>query len=190
MAILGLLLLAAAVVVGVEVGVSNTSDVGFEAFNTSFTAPLSVVFLIGALLMTVAILGLFTITGAFQRRRRLRVENKHRMRRTEARVGETQQTAAELAEENDRLRAELEAERRAAATMGGVAVPPGAGTPAYGDQVSDAVRSETISRTGHFDPYPADGTGRTIDVTGRDDRAERDAAEEKASVLGRFRHTD
>lgn len=199
MAILGLLLLVAAVVAGVEFGVSNTSDTSFEVFGYGLSGPIASVFVLGALTMAVATLGTFMITGAFQRRRTVRTTAKHRA--TEQRLGEYDSTTAELVEENDRLRAELADERRAAATMGGVTVPPGAGDVPYGDQVSDATRSQTISDTGRFDPYPTrDGVPQTIDNTKFDDDHVRTGArydgngtrdtetgEQKAGILGRFR---
>jgi membrane protein implicated in regulation of membrane protease activity len=201
MVILGLLLLAAAVVAGVELVVSNLGAVGFEVFGTSMTADLATVFLLGAITMAVATLGTFLITGAFQRRRGHRYEAKHRQ--TEERLGEYDRTTAELVEENDRLRGELAEERRAAATLGGVAVPPGVGDVAYGDQITDAARSEAISDTGRFDPYPttppvspvSEVRPQTIDNTKFDDDHLRVGAngdsratgEEKAGVLGRFR---
>ena len=192
MVILGLLLLALAVVAGVEMVVSNLDGLGFEMFGYSFTADLATVFLLGAITMAVGTLGTFLVTGALQRRRMRKYRAKHR--HTEERLGEFDRTNAELVEENDRLRAELAEERRAAATMGGVAVPPGTGDVPYGDQVSDAVRSETISDTGRFDPYPVSPVGevrpQTIDnTTFDDDHLRRDGAtgEEKAGVLGRFR---
>jgi multisubunit Na+/H+ antiporter MnhC subunit len=182
MAIIGLLLFVAATTIGVETVVSTRGhDVAFEIFGEAFTAPLATVFLLGALVMTVAILGAFMVTGAFGRRRVHRVEARHRVRaeQTETRLSDVDRTNAELVAENDRLRAELAAERRAAATLGGVAVPPGVGNVAYGDQVSDAVRSETVSETGHYEPYPVEtGAPRSVDLT---------EAEEKADVLGRFR---
>lgn len=200
MAILGLLLLAAAVVAGVEFGVSNTADTSFEVFGYGLSGPVASVFVLGALTMAVATLGTFLITGAFQRRRTVATTAKHRA--TEQRLGEYDATNAELVEENDRLRAELAEERRAAATMGGVAVPPGAGDVPYGDQVTDATRSQTISDTGRFEPYPTrDDRPQTIDNTKFDDDRVRTGArrydgngdgdvtgEEKAGILGRFRH--
>jgi hypothetical protein len=191
MAILGLLILAAATALGVEtVLATRATDIGFTVWGQSFTAPLATMFLLGAVVMTCAILGTFLITGAFQHRRVRRVDAKHRRYReeTETRLGDVDRTNAELVEENDRLRGELAAERRAAATMGGVAVPPGVGNVAYGDQVSDAVRSDTISETGRFEPYPAEtGAGRTVDV--RDDADVRDTErhDDKAGIVGRFR---
>ncbi|HEX8001856.1 MAG TPA: hypothetical protein VF519_04090 [Mycobacteriales bacterium] len=214
MAILGLLLLAAAVVAGVELVVSNLNGAGFEIFGTSFTADLATVFLLGAITMAVATLGAFLVTGAFQRRRVHRYDAKHRA--TEERLGEFDRTNAELVAENDRLRGELAQERRAAATLGGVAVPPGTGDVPYGDQISDAVRSESISDTGRFDPYPVspvepvapvspvdEARPRTIDNTKFDDDhlrvgtgygtdgtgfgTDTAAGEQKAGVLGRFR---
>ena len=188
MAILGLLLLAAAVVVGVETAVSNQPTYVVETFGLYSAVPISVVFLFGALLATVALLGLFMITGTMQRRRHRRVDAKHRTQREETatRVTDLDRTNAELVEENDRLRAELAAERNAAATMGGVAVPPGAGDVAYGDQVSDAVRSNTISDTGRFDPYPVErGTDATVNTEAN--RYDGETANDKAGVVGRFR---
>lgn len=200
MVILGLLLLAAAVVAGVEMVVSNLGGTGFEVFGYSFTADLATVFLLGAITMAVGTLGTFLVTGALQRRRMHRYTAKHR--ETEQRLGEFDRTNAELVEENDRLRAELANERRSAATLGGVAVPPGTGDVPYGDQVTDAVRAET-------DPYPVSPIDEvrptTIDNTKFDDDALRVGAagrrreidvdrgtdtatgEDKAGVLGRFR---
>lgn len=207
MVILGLLLLAAAIAAGVEFGLSNMGETGFEVFGTSYTTTIAGLFGLGAATMAVAALGLWMIAHAIKRRRRSRYEAKHRVEReeTQNRLGEYDRTTAELVEENDRLRGELADERRAAATMGGVAVPPGAGDVAYGDQVSDAVRSDAISDTGRFEPYPHDGTGtvspvgetrpQTIDNTKFDDDHLRVGTngsntvtgEEKAGVLGRFR---
>ena len=199
MAILGLLLLAAATVAGVELTISNRAgSLDFEAFGYTFAGSSTAgVFLLGALTMAVALLGLFMITGAFQRRRHVATVGKHRARieETEGRLGEVEQTNAELARENDELRTRLADHERAMATMGGVAVPPGVGDVAYGDQVSDAVRSETITDTGRFDPYPTEGgttsgaavntgtryDGETVDVT--DHTTDND----KAGVVGRFR---
>ena len=188
MAILGLLLLAAAVVVGVETGLSNTSDINVEVFGNTYGIPVNVVFLLGAVLATVAVLGLFMITGAFQRRRHVRRDAKHRLHDEEVatRLTETDGTLGDVVAENDRLRAELAAERRAAATMGGVAVPPGAGNVPYGDQVSDAVRSDTVSQTGRFEPYPTE-TGVVGDTTAARYDGDTTDADEKAGVIGRFR---
>jgi len=188
MAILGLLLLAAAVAAGLEFGLSNMGDVGFEVFGTSFTAPLAVLFVLGAIAMAVATLGLFLVTGSFQRRRAHRYEAKHRVEReqTNTKLTEYDETTTDLVAENDRLRAELAAERRAAATMGGVTVPPGTGNVPYGDKVTDAVRGATIDLR---DPYPVSPVDEvrpaTIDNTRFDDDAR--AGEQKAGVLGRFR---
>lgn len=185
MVILGLLLLAAALVVGVETGLSNTGDINVELFGNTYGVPVNVVFLVGAVLALVAVLGLFMITGAVQRRRTVRRDARHRVRdeQVSTRLTETDATVGELVEENDRLRNELTAERRAAATMGGVAVPPGAGNVAYGDQVSDAVRSDTISDTGRFEPYPTERGTEAARYDG--DTTDTD---EKADVIGRFRN--
>lgn len=181
MAILGLLILAATAVAGVEFIVSNTSDVGFEVFGTQFAAGLDVVFLLGAIAACVAVLGLFLVTGSTERRwgRRRAARHSARHAETEQRLTDVDRTNAELVEENDRLRAELAAQQRAAATMGGVAVPPGVGDVSYGDQVGDAVRSDTIAQTGHYEPYPTEQRPVTTD-------AERESAD-KAGVVGRFR---
>jgi hypothetical protein len=187
MAILGLLILAAAAVFGVETALSNRgADVGFEVFGTSYTAPVSVLFLLGAITMAVAILGTFMITGALQRRRTRRLDARDVQQREEThnRVTTLDTTNRELVEENDRLRAELNDHRRAAATMGGVAVPAGAGDVSYGDQVSDAVRSDTISDTGRFEPYPVDH-GNDAPVNTEEGRY--DDSHEKVGILSRFR---
>lgn len=180
MVILGLLILAAAAALGVEtVLATRGTDVTFTMWGETLTASVAVWFLLGAVLMTVAVFGLFLITGAVQRRRGHRVAARHRIQeeRTGERLSAADETVAGLAEENERLRNELAAERRAAATMGGVAVPPGAGNVTYGDQVGDAVRSTTISDTGRYEPYPTEPAPAATPVQ----------SEEKAGVLGRFR---
>lgn len=189
MAILGLLLLAAAVVAGVEFGVSNLGDTSFEVFGYEYTTTVAGLFLLGVATMAVAALGLWMISHSVRRRRRAKYDARHR--ETGERLNEVDRTNAELVEENDRLRAELTEERRAAATLGGVAVPPGVGDVGYGDQVTDAARSNAISDTGRFDPYPThggdghgDGRPQTIDNTHFDDTR---TGEEKAGVVGRFR---
>lgn len=168
MVILGLLLLAGAAVLGVETALSNRGDfMTVEAFDRTYTLAMSELLLAGIACGAAAVLGLWMIVGSIARGRRRRVTAKHRLRAEESQteLSTVGQTAAELAEENDRLRNELAAERRAAATMGGVAVPPGAGNVAYGDQVSDAVRSDTISQTGHFEPYPTErGTDGAVNT--------------------------
>jgi multisubunit Na+/H+ antiporter MnhC subunit len=191
MVILGLLLLAAAVVAGTEMTISNYGpDVSFEVFGLGFGAPLATVFLLGAITMAVATLGTFLVTGALQRRREVRTTGKHRatIEETQTRLGDVERENVELAEENERLRTELADRQRAEATMGGVAVPPGVGNVAYGDQISDAVRSETITDTGRFDPYPTDhGTTDGGAVNTEADRFDGERTDDKAGVLGRFR---
>lgn len=194
MVILGLLLFAAAVVGGAEMAISNRAgDVGFEVFGYGLAASPATVFALGAVTMAVAVLGVFLVTGYAQRHRTTRREAKHRIRdeQTATRLGDVDRTNAELVAEVDRLRAELAAHERAEATMGGVTVPPGAGNVTYGDQVSDAVRSDTIAQTGRFDPYPADGASRDV-RTDRERAADRDLErdEDKAGVLERFRGRD
>ncbi|HEU0131670.1 MAG TPA: hypothetical protein VFQ85_11850 [Mycobacteriales bacterium] len=191
MAILGLLILAAATVLGVEIAVANrAATTTFDVFGGAVTLPVASLFLLGALVMTVAILGAFMVTGAFQRRRHVRREARRSVavEETTTRVGELERTNGELVAENDRLRGELAAHQRAEATMGGVAVPAGAGNVAYGDQVSDAVRSTTITDTGRFEPYPVEH-GNDAVVNTEAERTDRADGAEKAGILGKFRGT-
>ena len=181
MIVLGLLILAAATALGVEtVLATRGTDATFTIWSETFTASVAVWFLVGAVVMACALLGLFLVTGSLQRRRRVSVVAKHRERdvHMEDLLENTDRTNAELVEENDRLRNELAAERRSAATLGGVAVPPGVGDVPYGDQVGDAVRSDTIATTGHYDPYPGEQQPQIVMP---------DVSEEKADVIGRFR---
>jgi multisubunit Na+/H+ antiporter MnhC subunit len=197
MVIIGLLLLAAATVAGVEMTLSTrAADVGFEVFGNSFTMPLASVFLLGAVVMALALLGAFMITGALQRRRAVHRDARHRVNdeNLSTRVSELDSLNADLVAENDRLRAEIAEHQRAEATLGGVAVPPGVGQVAYGDQVSDAVRSQTITETGRFDPYPTEAgaattTGTRVGAAARDDVVDLDEADDKARVVGKFRNT-
>jgi uncharacterized integral membrane protein len=203
MAILGLLLLAAATAVGVEFVLSNTATTGFEVFGYAFVSPLATVVLYGAIAGAVAMLGLWMIVGSLRRRRVRKSLGKHRVQIDElqVRAGELEQLNAELVRENDRLRADLQAHQLAEATLGGVAVPPGVGQVAFGDQITDSVRKETIditdgtldrTRDGRGDdrvePYPTEVRDHDHDH----DHADHDhtgEAEQKASVLGRFRGT-
>jgi hypothetical protein len=166
MAILGLLLMAAAAVIGTEIVVSNTQFTNAEAFNRVVEGVTAGgFFLAGVIAGAVFLLGLALLLGGVGRGRRRRVS------RREA-VSEVSTTADTLAAENDSLRRELAEERLNRATLGGVAVP--AGTPdsagPYADQITDTYHKELVTEGAYAptlaggDPYP-DDAGRTEDAT-------------------------
>ncbi|MDQ1712312.1 MAG: hypothetical protein QOE45_1762 [Frankiaceae bacterium] len=181
MAILGLLLVAVAAAAGVEFVISNTATVGWEVYGYTFVSPLATIVLFGAIAGAVATLGLWMVVASFRRRRVRHTVAKHRFRVDELqnRLAELERVNAELVADNERLRAELQAHVLTEATLGGVAVPPGVGDVAYGDQITDTVHKEMVDLTEQgAQPYPPDGV--------HDHAAE---ADRKASVLGRFRST-
>lgn len=156
MVLLGLLLIAAAAVVGVEVVRVNMTATDVSAFGTTITGySLGSLFLAGVAAGVLACLGLWMIKAGLARSRRRRLERKNIVNERETIVTEKESELDDLAVENERLRAEIEAERRERLTMGGVAVPPGVDG-SYGDQISDTVYKERVA-----EPYPS-----SVDLTG------------------------
>lgn len=105
MVVLGLILLVLCVVLGAGIVLSNTDPSSAEAFGVSLAnVSIGGLFLLGAALGAVAMLGLgLMLIGAARKRTR-----KLRMKREVKEVRSEQET---LAEENARLQAQLEAER-------------------------------------------------------------------------------
>jgi uncharacterized membrane protein YciS (DUF1049 family) len=93
--IIGLLLLAAAIVVGVEIGISNDQQVDIEAFTRVWTSNPAAAFLVG---VVTALVGVFGLWLTFVGMRRSRV----RRRRRRAEIAERDRLA-------DERRRELEA---------------------------------------------------------------------------------
>lgn len=153
MAVLGLLLLAAATVVGVEVVRLNDATVTVSTFGYLTDLTAGGLFLAGAAAGLLATLGLLLLLGGFGRMRRRRAERRQLKSEKTRLVSERDQEISELADENARLREELATERREQLTMGGITLPPGEDVP-YGDQVSDAVYADS------GEPYPTESTER------------------------------
>lgn len=105
MVVLGLILLVLCVVLGSGIVLSNTDPSSAEAFGVSLAnVSIGGLFLLGAALGAVAMLGLgLMLIGAARKRAR-----KLRLKREVKDVRSEQET---LAEENARLQAQLEAER-------------------------------------------------------------------------------
>ncbi len=102
MFIIGLILLAAAAVVGIDVAVVNSTGVNFEAFGYVFTTNTAVIFVAGVIVALVGCFGLFLMTDGAARSARRRAERR------------------EMEAERDRLAAEAErmhAERDRQATL-------------------------------------------------------------------------
>ena len=105
MVVLGLILLVLCLVLGAGIALSNTDPASAEAFGVSLSnVSIGGLFLLGAALGAVAMLGLalMLVGGARKRSRKLRLKREVKHVRTE------QET---LAEENARLQAQLLAER-------------------------------------------------------------------------------
>jgi ABC-type nickel/cobalt efflux system permease component RcnA len=188
MVVLGLLLVAAAAVFGTEMVLSNTDFTNAEAFNeTVSNVSAAEFFLIGAGTALALCLGLWMIARGIARTRHRRAAARHAVAEKTTALRETEGELNGIAEENERLRAELAEERRNRLTMGGAVVPPpvvGQGT-AYDTQTYDVdgdrsidLPNETFGRESRtYDPYPADATstgthqGETVDETAlRDSR--------------------
>lgn len=125
MIVLGLVLVAAAAVAGIEMFVSNTQETTAEAFDQTLTGvSLGGFFLAGALTTFVMLLGVAMISSGITRARQRRAERKD----AEARLHEIEEHAeaerAAAVAEADRLRGELTRERMNQATLGGVVPPP------------------------------------------------------------------
>jgi len=173
MVVLGLLLVAAAAVFGTEMVLSNTDFTTAEAFNETVSGiSAAEFFLIGAATALALCLGLWLIARGIARGRNRRVTARHAVDEKTTALRETEGELSGVAEENERLRAELAEERRNRLTMGGAVVPPPVtedGT-AYDTRTYDvdgngngsAAPNETFAReTRNFEPYPADDTDTT-----------------------------
>jgi uncharacterized protein (DUF58 family) len=125
MAFLGLLLVAAAVAIGVELVVSNTASMDVELFGETLTGlNTALVFLLGAACLLALVFGLMMLTAGIGRARRIRTERRAEATRQKRTAAELQTALAETAEENDRLRRQMAEEQLSQDTLGGVAVPP------------------------------------------------------------------
>ena len=168
MVVLGLLLVAAAAVFGTEMVLSNTDVTNAEAFNETVNGiSAAEFFLIGAGTALALCLGLWLISHGFGRARRRRATARHAVQEKTTALRETEGELTGIAEENERLRAELAEERRNRLTMGGAVAPPpvhGDGT-AYDTRTYDvdggsegATTNETFGRESRtYDPYPTNG---------------------------------
>ncbi len=105
MVVLGLILLVLCLVLGAGIALSNTDPASAEAFGVSLSnVSIGGLFLLGAALGAVAMLGLGLMLAGAARKRAKKVA----LKREVAHVRTEQET---LAEENARLQAQLEQER-------------------------------------------------------------------------------
>lgn len=152
MVLLGLLLVAAAAVFGTELVLSNTQTTTGEAFDQTVAGMTAgEFFLVGAGTGLVLCLGLLMMFGGIGRRRARRAKAKHAITESRNEVRTTENELASLADENERLRRELEEERRNRETMGGVAVPPGLADTTYEPYpgAGNQPHSEPVQDEGH-----------------------------------------
>lgn len=157
MVLLGLLLAAAAAVFGTELVLSNTQTTTGEAFNQTVAGMTAgEFFLVGAGTGLALCLGLLMIFGGLGRSRARRSRAKHAVAESRQEVRATESELTSLADENERLRRELDEERRNRETMGGVAVPPaladttyepypGAGNQPHSEPVQDEGRDRSMA---------------------------------------------
>ena len=166
MVVLGLILAAAAVAVGVEVVLSNTQATTAEAFNFTITdVSLGGAFVAGALGAVILLFGLSLMSSGLGRSRRLRAERAEAEKRQRAAELKAQEEKRAAEAEAERLREELAEERMNQATLGGVVMPPG------------AAPVDAMTMAG--DPYPAESHPV--------DDPEHSMADHRG-VLGRLRH--
>ncbi|HEY2811849.1 MAG TPA: hypothetical protein VGJ03_00150 [Acidimicrobiales bacterium] len=92
MFIIGIVLLAAALTVGIDIAVQNSQQVNLEAFSQVWTSSPSAAFVVGVITALVGVLGVFMMVDGFGR---------SRARRRERRA---------IVEERDRLAAERQSE--------------------------------------------------------------------------------
>jgi len=102
--IIGLLLLAAAVVVGIEVAISNDQSVDVEAFNHVWTSSPAAAFLVGVATAVVGALGLWMIFAGMRR-------NRLRRRDRRAEIAERDRLADERRREIDAMSAAGQGDR-------------------------------------------------------------------------------
>jgi signal transduction histidine kinase len=100
MVVIGLVLLAAAAALGLDISLENNSSTGMTLFGHSYTTTSGWVFVAGAVAGAAAVIGLSMLLGGMSRARQRRAALAH-----------TAGQASKLAEERDRLAAELEDER-------------------------------------------------------------------------------
>jgi hypothetical protein len=196
MVVLGLLLVAAAAVFGTEVVLSNTQTTDGEAF-TEVVEGLSAgeFFLIGAGTALALVIGLMLMVSGLGRGRARRAQAKHRARRQRDEIHETESELSSVAEENERLRAELAAERRDRLTMGGAAVPPpmADGDTAYDVSTRDVAGApnETTGREMRgYDPYPGESIGSGDNRLDQDRTTGEDRSIDLDRNVDETQHTD
>lgn len=148
MAALGLLLLAVAGLTALVGALANSGadhliNGGFAIFGYHVTGSTGRLFLYGAIVGAVAMLGLNMLLGGIGRGFKQRVTSRRKLKQSR-REGET------LQQERDRLARELEEERgrrdRAEAEGAAPAASAGAGTPVYPTEVKDATADRTGDR--------------------------------------------
>ncbi len=108
MMIIGLLLVAAAVVVGTGVVISNTEEMNFDVFNVEFVNVSGAgIFLLGAATAAVLLIGLWMMGAGLRKSRRRRLEVRQARREREEALRQQEQ------QEEERRRLEAERERLA-----------------------------------------------------------------------------
>jgi ABC-type nickel/cobalt efflux system permease component RcnA len=107
MMILGLLLIAAAVVVGTEVVVSNTEAIRFDLFGWEVdNASVAGVFLFGAVAAVVLLVGLWMLATGLRRARRRRLEVRQARHDRDEALRQQDEERRAIEAERDRLAAE------------------------------------------------------------------------------------
>ena len=159
MLILGLLLIAAALVVGWAIIADATERQTLDVFGVQFDNTTgAAVFIAGAATMLALVLGIALIQLAMARARRRRQKNK-------ALKNEKKESVHRLEEEKAQLAAELETERRRREEISQFAASGGSSTPRA--HAAGVERDETRDSRQYGPPFPQGGTSHT-DRTGTD----------------------
>lgn len=116
MVVIGLLLIAVALAVGLSIVVENTGSTELEVFGVTVDATGTGVFLTGAATMLALLLGVWLVQGGLARARRRRAEVKALRAERGAEAERLEAERARLAEEKARLEREREHQRVAASS--------------------------------------------------------------------------
>jgi hypothetical protein len=136
-AVIGIILFAAAVVVGIDVTWTNHFGVDIEAFGQTYTVSPALMFVGGVVTALVGALGLMLLHDGMERRK---------IRRTETRAAINERDS--LAAERDRLAAERDADLRAAHDRRELATDPAGLRPAYDERAYvDETTGETTNES-------------------------------------------
>src|SRR5438067_9561761 len=165
MFVIGLLLLAAAIVVGIDIAVMNDTKVDLEAFNQTWTSSPGAAFVVGVITAVVGLVGLWLMINGMRRMRARRRERR-------AIVEERDRLAAERQREIDAMSAAGRGDRGRDG-MDGAVDDTHTGEPERvreGERVREPVRDREFSN--RETATDRNRTGETVDLRDREPSAD------------------